>query len=186
MTTHTDARTSWSARSNGWYADEKHWFSFLRGTIGRLLLASVFMFIPFVASGSGPAYPWQPPCKGISCHADTFQQAVVGPRKMLPKKSMVKQTLTMRITSYNSTPEQTGDGSPFIAADGTHVYFGMAAACSRYKFNTKFRLPKLFGAKVFSVHDRGAFPCSTFDIWMHIGGEKDWHGTTNSLVEILK
>lgn len=115
---------------------------------------------------------------------NNFYNAKVGPVKILPKQSIVIRTFTAKITSYNSEPSQT-DSSPFITADGTRVKFGVVAA-NCLKFGTKLRIPKIFGNKVFVVHDRGSFGCSLIDVWMPIGGVKGWKGTTTSKVEIIK
>lgn len=67
-------------------------------------------------------------------------------------------------TGYNSLQEQT-DASPFIAADGTHVFDGMVAA-NFLKFGTKIKIPDYYGDKVFTVHDRMAKRFSNrVDVW---------------------
>lgn len=55
-------------------------------------------------------------------------------------------------TAYSSSVDETDD-TPFIAADGTHVYWGMVATNVLPK-KTKVRIPELYGDKVFVVHDR--------------------------------
>jgi hypothetical protein len=70
------------------------------------------------------------------------------------------------ISFYSSTPDQT-DSSPFIAADGYHVYDGMIAN-NCLPFGTQIKIPSLYGDKVFEVHDRmnSRYGCYKFDIWM--------------------
>ena len=78
---------------------------------------------------------------------DMFVAAVHIPANYRAAREMYVQS-----TGYNSEVAQTDD-SPFIAADGTHVYDGMVAA-NFLKFGTKIMIPEYFGNKVFTVHDR--------------------------------
>jgi len=101
------------------------------------------------------------------------------------KKSLTKpktsDTFTAKITYYNSTPGQTS-GNPFIMADGTHVYFG-AVAATCLPFGTRLRIPKLYGSKIFTVHDRGGFGCNHVDVWLPVGQR---FGTLNTKVEVVR
>ncbi|MDO8626429.1 MAG: hypothetical protein Q7K39_03150 [Candidatus Magasanikbacteria bacterium] len=56
------------------------------------------------------------------------------------------------ITAYTSTPDQTDD-TPFHGARGTHVYDGMIAV-NGLPFDTKIKIPALYGDKIFTVDDR--------------------------------
>ena len=87
-------------------------------------------------------------------------------------------------TGYNSLVEQT-DSTPFIAADGTHVFDGMVAA-NFLKFKTKIRIPAYYGDKVFTVHDRMAERFSDrVDIWFeHKHDALQW-GKRTICIEIL-
>lgn len=88
-------------------------------------------------------------------------------------------------TAYTSRPEETDD-SPFIAADGTHVYDGMVAA-NFLKFGTKVRLPDLFGDKVFEVHDRMNKRYNIkVDIWMTNLKDARKHGVRHTTIEIVE
>jgi 3D (Asp-Asp-Asp) domain-containing protein len=62
------------------------------------------------------------------------------------------RTMTVTLTAYSSTPDQTDD-TPFISASNKHVYDGMIAA-NFLPFGTKVQIPKLFGDKIFTVDDR--------------------------------
>ncbi len=55
-------------------------------------------------------------------------------------------------TAYSSTVDQTDD-TPFITASGTHVRDGVAAA-NFLPFGTVFKIPDLYGNKIFIVEDR--------------------------------
>jgi len=74
-------------------------------------------------------------------------------------------TKRVTVTAYSSTLDQT-DGTPFISANGTHVYDGMIA-CNFLPFGTKVRFPEIYGDKVFTVEDRMAwYNGHKIDIWM--------------------
>ncbi|HCA67361.1 MAG: hypothetical protein A2249_03385 [Candidatus Jacksonbacteria bacterium RIFOXYA2_FULL_44_7] len=87
------------------------------------------------------------------------------------------------ITFYSSTPDQTDD-TPFITANGTKVRDGIAAA-NFLQFGTRFRLPELYGGKVFVVHDRmhQRFG-SRIDIWVETREEAIERGVKYTIVEI--
>lgn len=88
------------------------------------------------------------------------------------------------ITAYSSTPEQTDD-SPFIMANGKHVYDG-AVAANFLPFGTLVRFPDLFGDKVFVVEDRMHKRFSKrMDIWMPKTSDARVFGLKRSRVEIL-
>ena len=55
-------------------------------------------------------------------------------------------------TAYSSTVDQT-DNTPFITASGTYVRDGIVAA-NFLPFGTVFKIPNLYGDKVFIVEDR--------------------------------
>ncbi|MCK4918851.1 MAG: 3D domain-containing protein [Candidatus Pacebacteria bacterium] len=63
-----------------------------------------------------------------------------------------KQRKLVLVTAYSSTVDQT-DSTPFITANGTHVYDGTIAA-NFLKFGTKVKFPSLYGDKIFTVEDR--------------------------------
>lgn len=68
-------------------------------------------------------------------------------------------TLMVTASAYTSTPDQT-DSSPFITANGEHVYWGGVAANiidangRNIPFGTRIMIPKLFGDQIFTVNDR--------------------------------
>jgi 3D (Asp-Asp-Asp) domain-containing protein len=88
-------------------------------------------------------------------------------------------------TAYTSRPEETDD-TPFIAADGTHVYDGMVAA-NFLKFKTKIRIPELYGDKIFTVHDRMNKRYNVkVDIWMDNLQKARQHGVRTITVEVVE
>lgn len=79
--------------------------------------------------------------------------SVLATRPMLtPKTYKPKILYTVSASAYSSTPEQT-DHTPFITASGIHVRDGVAAA-NFLPFGTIFKIPELFGDKIFVVEDR--------------------------------
>lgn len=95
-----------------------------------------------------------------------------------------KQIIKTTVTFYCSVPWQT-DETPFITADGTVVYDGIAAA-NFLSFNTPIKLPEVFGSdKIFYIHDRMHLRFSNrIDIWMEDCFEAKEKGIKYTAVEI--
>ena len=101
-----------------------------------------------------------------------------------PKREPVKAH-KLTVTFYSSTPDQT-DSTPFITANGTHVYDGVAAA-NFLPFGTKVMLPELFGNKVFVIEDRMHERFShRVDIWVSTREEALKRGVAYTTVEIYE
>ncbi len=62
------------------------------------------------------------------------------------------QPLDVWVTAYSSSPDETDD-TPFVTASGSTVRDGVAAA-NFLPIGSKFRIPKMFGDKIFTVEDR--------------------------------
>jgi len=89
---------------------------------------------------------------------EDVQEPVIAPA---PKAKIAKiaskinpvATLTVQASAYTSTPDQT-DSSPFITANGEHVYWGGVAANiidtngRNIPFGTKIMIPDLFGDQI--------------------------------------
>jgi 3D (Asp-Asp-Asp) domain-containing protein len=76
-----------------------------------------------------------------------------------------KARMTVDITAYSSTVDQTDD-TPFITASGAHVADGIVAA-NFLPLHTRVKIPELFGEKVFVVEDRmNRRYQQRMDIWM--------------------
>ena len=69
----------------------------------------------------------------------------------LPTSKVVK-TITMVLTGYSSTVDQT-DSDPFTTAAGTQVRKGIVAT-NILPFGTRIILPELYDDKIFVVEDR--------------------------------
>mgnify|MGYP001582149052 CR=1 FL=1 len=67
-------------------------------------------------------------------------------------KAIPMREYVITATAYSSTVDQT-DNTPFITASGTYVRDGIAAA-NFLPFGTVFRIPDLYGDKIFIVEDR--------------------------------
>jgi 3D (Asp-Asp-Asp) domain-containing protein len=103
------------------------------------------------------------------------KDADIGPifEEYLQDTSLVAKTpleegvrrLTVDVTAYSSTPDQTDD-TPFITASGAHVADGIVAA-NFLPLHTKVKIPELYGEKVFVVEDRmNRRYTYRMDIWM--------------------
>ncbi|MCX6813128.1 MAG: hypothetical protein NTV77_01405 [Candidatus Azambacteria bacterium] len=85
--------------------------------------------------------------------------SIMGVNESLPPKMM-----TVVLTAYSSTPDQTDD-TPFITASNTRVRDGIVAA-NFLAFGTKVKIPAVFGDKIFTVEDRMAKKHNgKMDIW---------------------
>ena len=71
-----------------------------------------------------------------------WQQGVILERKLI-------RTV---VTGYTSSADET-DSTPNITASGTYTHDGVVAS-NFLPIGSKIRIPKLFGAKVFTVEDR--------------------------------
>lgn len=95
-----------------------------------------------------------------------------------------KKIMTISVTAYSSTPDQTS-GNPFITASGSQVRDGVIAA-NFLPIGTKVRFPDYYGNKIFTVEDRmHQRYWHKADIWMETRAEaKDW-GVRYTTIEIL-
>ncbi len=74
-------------------------------------------------------------------------------------------TTYITATTYTSRSSET-DNSPFIAAWGDHVFWGMIAS-NAFPKGTKIQIPDYFGSKIFIVLDRmNQRYYHHIDIWM--------------------
>ena len=74
-------------------------------------------------------------------------------------------TTYITATAYTSREQET-DSSPFIAAWGDHVFWGMLASNS-FPRGTKIQIPEYFGDKMFSVLDTmNSRYYHHIDLWM--------------------
>ncbi|MCX6760821.1 MAG: 3D domain-containing protein [Candidatus Nealsonbacteria bacterium] len=98
----------------------------------------------------------------------------------------VAREITVVITAYSSTPEQTDD-TPFITASGKTTKDGIIAN-NYLPFGTKIKIPELYGEKVFVVEDRMSWKKGNyhFDIWFPSYQEAKNFGVKRAVIEILE
>lgn len=97
----------------------------------------------------------------------------------------VSYTDTVPITAYSSTVDQT-DSTPFITASQTYVRWGIVAA-NFLPFQTKIRIPDLYGDQIFVVEDRmNKRYYKKIDIWMETRTDAINFGLKRRKIEILE
>lgn len=98
----------------------------------------------------------------------------------------VVERIRVVITAYSSSPWETDD-TPYITASGTFVREGITAN-NLLPFGTKFKMPELFGDRVFVVEDRLNAKKGYYhvDIWFPSRTEALAFGTKRSYIEIIK
>ncbi len=110
-----------------------------------------------------------------------------------PYEERVVETLTVELTGYSSTVDQT-NSQPFITASGAGVRWGIVAA-NFLEFGTKIRIPDYFGDEVFVVKDRmntrynspsAASYGGYVDIWFYSRQEATNFGRVKGIIEILE
>lgn len=94
-------------------------------------------------------------------------------------------TTYITATAYTSRAEETDD-SPFIAAWGDHVFWGMIAS-NAFPKGTKIQIPDYYGSKIFVVLDRmNARYYHHIDIWMpELNDARAW-GSRYIKINVLK
>ncbi len=113
--------------------------------------------------------------------------------KSFSDERQVKRTMTVELTGYSSTVDQT-NSEPFITASGHRVRDGIVAA-NHLDFGTEIRIPEYFGDKVFVVKDRMNTRYTNakndsyegyVDIWFPTRWEANNFGRVHGEIEILK
>ncbi len=107
-------------------------------------------------------------------------------------QELVKKTMTVELTGYSSTVDQT-NSDPFTTASGARVRDGIVASNS-LPFGTKIRIPEYFGDKIFVVKDRMnrrySYPKNDYydgyvDIWFSTRQQAINFGRVRSTIEVL-
>ena len=104
---------------------------------------------------------------------------------MATLKNLEYYTTYITVTAYTSRVEETDD-SPFVAAWGDKVYWGMLAS-NAFPKNTLIQIPDYFGSKVFTILDRmNPRYYYHLDIWMpDLNNAKTW-GSKYIKIVVLK
>lgn len=161
---------------------------FLEMLMPHKIFASDFMY----SDGNGVKYQFSELALSSDVYAfnDRYVPEEIELQKIAAEreKAPISEVLETRIittTAYSSTVDQC-DSSPFIAASGRRVHDGMVAA-NFLKFDTKIRIPEIFGDKIFVVEDRmnRRFQ-NRVDIWMETREEALQYGVRNVTIEILE
>lgn len=99
---------------------------------------------------------------------------------------LIKETISITATAYSSTPDNT-DSTPFITSNGKPVYDGLIAA-NWLPYNTKIRIPDIFGEKIFTVNDRmnARYKTGRFDVWMKSRDDARKFGARRVRVQIVE
>lgn len=98
-----------------------------------------------------------------------------------------KKALKVTVTAYTSDPDETDD-TPFHTASGTMTREGVAAT-NVLPFGTKFKVPKLFGERIFVVEDRMNARyngVNMVDIWFADKDSALSFGKRSATIEILE
>ncbi len=109
-------------------------------------------------------------------HPDNFKnfKKPVITSKLPTTKELPYYTTYITSTAYTSRAAETDD-SPFIAAWGDHVFWGMVAS-NAFPRGTKIQIPDYYGDKMFVVLDRmNQRYYHRLDIWMpDLDQAKNW------------
>jgi 3D (Asp-Asp-Asp) domain-containing protein len=124
-----------------------------------------------------------------SISAPAFEATMAAtPDEPVPTPSLVtiKKTLFVTATAYSSTPDQT-DATPFITSNGLRVYDGLIAA-NWLPYNTKIRIPDMFGDKIFTVNDRmnPRYDTGRLDVWMPSRVDAKQFGIRHIRIQIVE
>ncbi len=89
------------------------------------------------------------------------------------------------VTGYSSTVEETDD-TPFITASGSLVEDGIVAA-NFLPFDTRVRIPEIYGNKIFTVKDRmNKVYYYNIDIWFAETQKAKEFGVKQTYIEIVQ
>ncbi|MBI5401250.1 3D domain-containing protein [Candidatus Wolfebacteria bacterium] len=97
-----------------------------------------------------------------------------------------KKTISVVITGYSSSVDETDD-TPYITASGTFVRHGVAAS-NFLPLGTKFRVPEIYGDKVFTIEDRmnpRYNDKNWVDIWFDSKATAKVFGKKSAEIEVL-
>jgi len=105
---------------------------------------------------------------------------------LLPTNSQSEnKKMEVIATAYSSTVWETDD-TPFITASGETVKDGVIAN-NLLPFNTKVKIPELYGDKIFVVEDRMHYLKSPYqiDLWFPSHDEATDFGVKKTYIEVL-
>jgi len=116
----------------------------------------------------------------------TNKLAMAEQNTLLPTNSQTEnRKIEVIATAYSSTVWETDD-TPFITASGETVRDGIIAN-NLLPFNTRVKIPELYGDKIFVVEDRMHYLKSLYqiDLWFPSHDEATDFGVKRTYIEIL-
>lgn len=166
----------------------------IRKVIGILVAFAIFN-VGFIAQAHASDSVWSldsfyqsinnlnfTPDNSVSSQPTVVAQS--SPSSVKAKASIVAKKMTVTVTAYSSSVDETDD-SPFITANGTYVRDGIVAA-NFLPFGTAVKIPALFGDKIFVVTDRMNQRFSDrMDIWMPSKNAAFQFGLKKVVIEIV-
>ena len=103
------------------------------------------------------------------------------------KPQQAKDSMRVTVTAYTNDPAETQDEYPGMTASGTYTRPGVAAS-NDLPFGTKFKVPKLFGDRIFTIEDRmnTRFNGTNYvDVWFASKTQAIQFGKRAAVLEIL-
>jgi len=115
----------------------------------------------------------------------TQKNSLISPSN-LSEPAIVVKKIKVVITGYSSSFDET-DETPFLTAHGTKTRDGIIAN-NLLPFDTKIRIPELYGDKIFVIEDRMNWQKSYYhiDIWFPSKEEAKNFGAKIAYIEILE
>ena len=140
------------------------------------------IFLAALASG---LYPANAATIQKTAGTELFTQRTTTIERVEDLSAPLTEKRTVWVTAYSSTPEETDD-TPFITASGTRVRDGIIAT-NFLPFNTRVKIPKLFGDKIFVVEDRmHERKTENVDVWMATKGAALKFGIARAEIVVLE
>lgn len=151
-----------------------------------LFLAALIGFLPLIKEKMKADAEMENPVLDLPELAILQENSLAFVASPLSPDPKVTSKITVVLTAYSSTPEET-DNTPYITAAGTPVRNGIVAN-NLLPFGTKIRMPELYGDKVFVVEDRMSRKKGNyhFDIWFSNQKAAENFGVKITTIEILE
>lgn len=118
----------------------------------KIIRRKAFLRAYFVALLIIYLWPWLFPYHVAYARSDISIEEQRPVETVLKSALPPDTTLTLTVTGYSSTPEET-DSTPFTTANGTRVRWGIVAT-NLLPFNSRVRVKGEFGDEIFIVTDR--------------------------------
>jgi 3D (Asp-Asp-Asp) domain-containing protein len=144
-------------------------------------IAGLILAEPFITRGFGAQNSRFSLYGGLTDSLTASNMTVLSQTSGISAKT---QVIEVPLTAYSSSVDETDD-TPFITASGNYVRDGVAAA-NFLPIGTKFKIPELYGDKVFVVEDRMHTSYNyRIDLWFPSKEEAIIFGLKTAEVEIF-